>query len=164
MKTQKVDLDKIITDENITYNSPLGNSEMLVLQTGYCKIINVADNKIRINAKDDPYLLTILEYINSKYSTDVGESILKKYYSDVIPPKSKALTKWVKKLYFPILYDNTDFYVNLNPKTELFDYSRNSIKEVKKGMEARLILTFQPWHSNTGFSVKIIPYQIQTNS
>lgn len=159
MKTQKVDLSKILTDETITYNS-----EPLVLQTGYCKILSVNDSKVRLDAKDDPYLLTILEYINKQYQSETGEMLLKKYYSDVIPPKSRALPKWVKKMYFPILYDNTDFYVSLHPKTEIFDYSKNVVKEINKGMNARLILTFQPWHSNTGFSVKIIPYQIQVNS
>jgi hypothetical protein len=159
MKTQKVDLDKIVTNEHITYES-----EPLVLQTSYLRIINVSDSKIRVDTKGDPYLLTILEHINNKYSTDTGEEILKKYYSDVIPSKSKALSKWVKKMYFPIIYDKTDFYITLNSKTEMFDFSKNPIKDVNKGMDARLILTFQPWHSNTGFSVKIIPYQIQVNS
>jgi hypothetical protein len=158
-KTQKVDLDKIVTNEYITYSD-----EPLILQTGYLKIINMSDSKIKLDAKDDPYLLSILEEINKRYLTNTGEEILKKYYSDVIPAKSRAIPKWVKKMYFPIIYDKTDFYVSLNPKTEIFDYSKNPIKEVKKGMNARMILTFQPWHSNTGFSVKIIPYQIQVNS
>jgi hypothetical protein len=158
IKTQKVDLDKIVTNEEITYDS-----NPLILQTGYLKIVNVSDSKIRIDAKDDPYLLSILEEINKRYSGNTGEEILKKYYSDVIPPKTKALPKWVKKMYYSILYDKTDFYVTINPKTEMFDYSKKSIKEVKKGMNARMILTFQPWHSNSGFSVKIIPYQIQVN-
>lgn len=158
MKTQKVDLSKIVTNEEISYSE-----EQLVLQTGYCQVIGNSDSKIRINAKDDPYLLTILEEINKRYLTTTGEEILKKYYSDVIPPKSRAIPKWVKKLYFPIIYDQTDFYVTLTPKTEIFDHSKKPISNLPKGSNVRLILTFQPWHSNSGFSVKIIPLQIQTN-
>lgn len=159
MKTQKVDPSKIIANEEIFYeNKPL------VLQTGYCQVINKVDNKIRMNAKDDPYLLSILEEINKRYLTLEGENILKKYYSEVIPSKTRALSKWVKKLYFPIIYDQKDFYISLTSKTEIYDNMRNNvlIKEIEKGMNVRLILTFQPWHSNSGFSVKIIPMQIQT--
>lgn len=174
LKSSQVNPELITFDTNfIKYKD-----EPLKIQTEYCEIASngIFENENSIQKvyikPNDEFLKSILEYLDKKMMSEIGEKIIKTYYSSIIPPKSVAVKKWIKKLYFPVLKESIGISLLKNTKGkyifEAFNGKKEKIPDEKlkkylvKGNKIRMICEIDRiWISPVGFGIKVAPIQLQ---
>jgi hypothetical protein len=138
-------------------------NESLQFQSGYSEIVEVEKDYICIIP--EPYLLSILEKIQTDINTYVGKEVLLKNYKSLLPNKIRSYKKWINKFYRASIKEDNKVYISLK-YSEIYNKQKEKIKieDIKIGNKIRCIYEISKlWINENGFgiSLQVIQGQIK---